>query len=396
MPDRQPVAGRVVEQRGHGALGGGQIAAPDRDQAWHLQRIAQRQRVIGRARLLDVLLERSARPARGIPAARGSARGSCGPRPFDRIGSGWRASGGPGPRSDRACARGAASRASALRGSGAKRRPSDRRRPDRRSDGRRFGSTTSESRRPRGSTSSACSVTTRTRSAARTPCAPIRSKGRRPRDPRADPVARGSPTGLADRRGERRGARAADHALSPCNALESCLVAIWSGDLAAAERAVTALLDHSARHGLAVRHGGLAASTGPCSSRRRGGTWTGAAPHRGRRAPRGQLHPVLSSHARHAGARPGGSGAGRSALATIDEALAKCERDEERWWIAELCASGPRSFYGWEPRGRPGGRGAASAGARVGPPSGSPVDGATLRHRSRPTMARSRPAGPRA
>ncbi len=52
-------------------------------------------------------------------------------------------------------------------------------------------------------------------------------------------------------------ARAVDHALSLCNALEvPCLVAIWSGDLVAAERSVTALLEHSARHALAVRHVG--------------------------------------------------------------------------------------------------------------------------------------------
>ena len=62
-------------------------------------------------------------------------------------------------------------------------------------------------------------------------------------------------------------AQAVDHALSLCNALEvPCLVAIWSGDLVAAEHAVTALLDHSARHALAVRHAGVAASAGLCSS----------------------------------------------------------------------------------------------------------------------------------
>src|SRR2546428_2806601 len=44
-------------------------------------------------------------------------------------------------------------------------------------------------------------------------------------------------------------ARAIDHALSLCYALEAaCLVPLWSADLPAAGSAVTMLLDHSARH----------------------------------------------------------------------------------------------------------------------------------------------------
>ena len=51
-------------------------------------------------------------------------------------------------------------------------------------------------------------------------------------------------------------ARVVDHALSLCNALEvPCLIEIWSGD-GGAGRSVTALLDHSARHALDVRHRG--------------------------------------------------------------------------------------------------------------------------------------------
>src|SRR6266436_3644507 len=50
-------------------------------------------------------------------------------------------------------------------------------------------------------------------------------------------------------------ARAIDHALSLCYALEAaCLVPLWIGDLPAAERYVAMLLDHSARHALAVWH----------------------------------------------------------------------------------------------------------------------------------------------
>src|SRR6266571_8589725 len=50
-------------------------------------------------------------------------------------------------------------------------------------------------------------------------------------------------------------ARAIDHALSLCYALEAaCLVPLWMGDLSAAERSVAMLLDHSARHALTVWH----------------------------------------------------------------------------------------------------------------------------------------------
>ena len=50
-------------------------------------------------------------------------------------------------------------------------------------------------------------------------------------------------------------ARAIDHALSLCYALEAaCLVPLWIADLPAAERSVAMLLDHSARHALTVWH----------------------------------------------------------------------------------------------------------------------------------------------
>src|SRR6185436_9897425 len=50
-------------------------------------------------------------------------------------------------------------------------------------------------------------------------------------------------------------ARAIDLAVVVCYALEAAsLVSIWSSDLAATERYVTALLDYSARHALAAWH----------------------------------------------------------------------------------------------------------------------------------------------
>jgi predicted ATPase/DNA-binding SARP family transcriptional activator len=133
-------------------------------------------------------------------------------------------------------------------------------------------------------------------------------------------------------------ARAIDHALSMCYALEAaCLVALWSGDLPAAGRAVAMLLDHSARHALAVWH-----ARGRCLN---GVLLIG-------RGELGRGLEVLGAaldELRETGFVPhytallgtlaqGLAGVGRvpQALATIDEALARSERDEEHWCIAEL------------------------------------------------------------
>ena len=133
-------------------------------------------------------------------------------------------------------------------------------------------------------------------------------------------------------------AQSIGHALSVCGALEvACLVAIWSGDLTAADRSVAMLLDHSARHALAAWH-----ARGRCLHGvlliRRGEVSAGYE----------MLHAALDE-LRATGFVPfqtgllgtlaqGLAGVGRlpEALATIDEALARSERDEEYWCIAEL------------------------------------------------------------
>ena len=133
-------------------------------------------------------------------------------------------------------------------------------------------------------------------------------------------------------------ARAIDHALSLCYALEAaCLVALWIGDLPAAERSVAMLLDHSARHALGVWHargrclngvllikrgeigGGLQLLRAALDELRE----TGFVPH---------YTALLGTLAQ------GLAGVGQVAqgLATIDEALTRSERDEELWCIAEL------------------------------------------------------------
>lgn len=133
-------------------------------------------------------------------------------------------------------------------------------------------------------------------------------------------------------------ARTLDHALSLCGALElPCLVAIWSGDLPVAERSVTALLDYSARHALAVRHRGARAFHGALLITR--GEMGGGleilrtALAELRETSFVPYYPVLLG-----ALAQGLAGAGQPAegLATIDEALGKSERDEERWWLAEL------------------------------------------------------------
>ena len=133
-------------------------------------------------------------------------------------------------------------------------------------------------------------------------------------------------------------ARRVDHALSLCGALElPCLVAIWSGDLPVAERSVTALLDYSARHALAVRHRGARAFHGALLITR--GEMDGGleilstALAELRETSFVPYYPVLLG-----ALAQGLAGVGQVAegLTTIDEALNKSEHDEERWWLAEL------------------------------------------------------------
>jgi predicted ATPase/DNA-binding SARP family transcriptional activator len=133
-------------------------------------------------------------------------------------------------------------------------------------------------------------------------------------------------------------ARAVDLAVGVCYALEiASLIAIWSSDLVATERYVTALLDYSARHALAAWHRPARCYDGARLIKRgevgkglellRTGLdelrYTSFIPY----------HPVMLGTLAQGLAAAGHVA---QALATIDEALAKSERDEERWWIAEL------------------------------------------------------------
>ena len=123
-----------------------------------------------------------------------------------------------------------------------------------------------------------------------------------------------------------------------CYALETAsLVSIWSSDVAATERYVTALLDYSARHALAAWHRPARCYDG-IRLIKRGEVGEGlellrTALDELRGTSFVPYYPVMLG-ALAQGLTEAGHVA--QALATIDEALAKCERDEERWWIAEL------------------------------------------------------------
>jgi predicted ATPase/DNA-binding SARP family transcriptional activator len=133
-------------------------------------------------------------------------------------------------------------------------------------------------------------------------------------------------------------ARAIDHALSLCYALEAaCLVPLWIADLPAAERSVAMLLDHSARHALTVWH-----ARGRCLNGvlliKRGEIGGGLRLLRDALEELGETGFVPHHTALLGTLAQGLAGSGEIAqgLATIDEALARSERDEEYWCIAEL------------------------------------------------------------
>ena len=134
-------------------------------------------------------------------------------------------------------------------------------------------------------------------------------------------------------------ALAVGHAMSLTLALAqaACPVALLSGDLTAAERFIKLLLKHSAEHALDLWH-----SWGRCFSAEllvaRGSVAEGVKTLR--RVLDGLPQGAFFMH--YAGLRVtladalGKVGDVSRGLATIDEALARSERDEERWYVAEF------------------------------------------------------------
>src|SRR5207249_9484667 len=117
----------------------------------------------------------------------------------------------------------------------------------------------------------------------------------------------------------------------------ACPVALLAGDLAAAERFTGMLLHHTAGQGLDVWH-----ACGRCFKGmlliKREDLDAGLGLLRGGVEEQGEAKFAQYLTAFLAALAEGFAGAGQVAqgLATIDEALARSTRTEERWYIAEL------------------------------------------------------------
>jgi predicted ATPase/DNA-binding winged helix-turn-helix (wHTH) protein len=134
-------------------------------------------------------------------------------------------------------------------------------------------------------------------------------------------------------------ARASDHAISLCYTLAraACPVALWVGDLAAAERYVSMLIDHAAKLAMAVWQ-----AEGRCFEGmlliKRASDDTGVRLLRTALDDLRRTGSVLSYPVFLCALAEGLAGTGQvaEALAAVDEALERSERSEGRWCIAEL------------------------------------------------------------
>ena len=189
-------------------------------------------------------------------------------------------------------------------------------------------------------------------------------------------------------------AYALHHELSLCNALaKACPVALLAGDLEAAERFVGMLLDHAARNALASWQAEARCFPGRTAGqarRRRQRLCRSCAPRS--MSSRNEFFSAIcrrcSANWRKRSVTPGEIAQG---LATIDQALARSERNDERWCIAELLRiKGELIVLERAPGGARCGRAVVSARPRVGPPARRPVVGAALRDEPRAAMAHAR------
>jgi predicted ATPase len=134
------------------------------------------------------------------------------------------------------------------------------------------------------------------------------------------------------------GAQATNHALTLCNALahSACPIALYVGDLAAAERSVTTLLEHSAKHALAVWNALGRCLKGSLLLAR--GDIVGLALLRSALDRLREVRFSVRYTAFLGTLAQGMAAAGQTvdARMAIDEALDRCERSEERWCLPEL------------------------------------------------------------
>ena len=132
-------------------------------------------------------------------------------------------------------------------------------------------------------------------------------------------------------------ARATNHAISLGYALAvaACPIALWAGDLAAAEHYVEMLLDHSTRHALARWR-----AFGRCYQGmlviQRGDSATGLRLLRAAFAEPATAESAARLFAFLISAASGRAGQIVDGLAAIEEAIVRSEHSEERWLIAEL------------------------------------------------------------
>jgi hypothetical protein len=133
-------------------------------------------------------------------------------------------------------------------------------------------------------------------------------------------------------------ARGTNNPLTLCFALAeaACPIALFVGDLAIADYYVETLLTHSAKHALAVFHSRGLGAKGVLSAKQ-------GDPAAGVQLIRASLHdsnktgyhafPMLLSFLAEA---LGAVGQVDGGLGAVEEALSRCERNGERWYIAEL------------------------------------------------------------
>jgi hypothetical protein len=133
-------------------------------------------------------------------------------------------------------------------------------------------------------------------------------------------------------------ARAANHAISLCTALvhAACPLALWTGDLAAAEHYGTMLIEHSTRHALALWRAYGRSFQGMLVIKR-GDVDTGLRLLRAGFDEFGEAGSALLRFIALLMAEAlGRAGQHADGLAAIEEAIASSERTEERWAMAEL------------------------------------------------------------
>jgi predicted ATPase/DNA-binding winged helix-turn-helix (wHTH) protein len=135
------------------------------------------------------------------------------------------------------------------------------------------------------------------------------------------------------------GTRGSDHPLSLSSALlqSACPVALLVGDLTSAERYAKALMDLSARHALELWSVVGRFFAGVLLVRR-GDIGEGSELLRTAfaRVPQNALSLLYTSFLAEIADALGRDGKAAEGLSTIDEALARSERNEERWCVAEL------------------------------------------------------------